>query len=52
MRYLTPMPGRDDTFESYYGSLVLRRQEGAPTAEEAKRDFEPVRRLMDKAVIF
>lgn len=44
--------GRDMQFENYYGSLVRNRIDGGPTAAEARRDFEPVRRLIDRAVIY
>jgi len=52
VQILAPRGGRDEGFESYYGSILLTRQDGAPSAEEARRDFEPVRRIMDRAVIF
>ncbi|ACZ39343.1 hypothetical protein [Sphaerobacter thermophilus] len=52
VQILAPRSGRDEGFESYYGSILLTRQDGTPSAEEARRDFEPVRRIMDRAVIF
>lgn len=52
MRLLTPTRSRDYEFETYYGSLVLRSQEGVPSAEEARRDYEPVRRIIDRATIY
>lgn len=42
----------DAGFESYYGSLIRGRQDGVPSAAEARRDFRSVRRIMDKAIIY
>lgn len=52
MNYLVMIPGRDSAFETYYGSLVLGRQDGVPSASEARRDYEPVRKVMDRVVVF
>jgi len=42
----------DREFESYYGGLLMHKREGGPSAAEARRDYEPVRRVIDRAVIF
>lgn len=52
MHYLVMMPGRDSAFETYYGSLVMGRQDGIPSAAEARRDYEPVRKLMDRVIVY
>lgn len=52
VRFLTPRRGRDTEFETYYLSVLMSRGEGVPSAEEARRDYEPVRRVIDRAVIF
>lgn len=52
VNYLTMIPGRDSAFESYYGSLVLARQEGIPSASEARRDYEPVRKVIDRVIVY
>lgn len=44
--------GADAEFEQYYGSLVSGNRSGAPTAAEARRDYEPVRRHIDRAIYF
>lgn len=33
----------DSPFEQYYGTLLRDRQEGGPSAQEARRDFENIR---------
>lgn len=52
VRYFTDGRGRDLGFETYYGSLIMRRSDGVPTAAEARRDYESVRRLMDRAIVY
>ncbi|MDI3339398.1 MAG: hypothetical protein QJR03_02580 [Sphaerobacter sp.] len=52
VRFLTSSPARDLEFEAYYGALLLTQRDGVPSAEEARRDYEPVRRVLDRAVIF
>lgn len=52
MHFLTAGPARDNSFESYYGTLARSRFQGGPSASEARRDFEVIRRTVDKAVIF
>ena len=52
MHYLTMIPGRDTAFETYYGSLVMDRQVGVPSAAEARRDYEPVRKIMDRVIVY
>lgn len=44
-------PVGDPTFATYYSSLVSQVGSGVPTIEEARRDFEPVRRVIDRAFI-
>jgi len=44
-------PISDPTFASYYSALVSEVGSGVPTIEEARRDFEPVRRLIDRAFV-
>lgn len=43
---------RDLGFEQYYGAIVMSERDGVPSAAEARRDFEPVRRVMERAIIF
>jgi hypothetical protein len=52
VRFLSAGPSRDNEFETYYGSLARSRYQGGPSASEARRDFEVIRRTVDKAVIF
>lgn len=42
----------DPTFETYYGQIMRGRQDGVPSAQEARRDFENIRRVLDKATIY
>ncbi|MCX2726660.1 hypothetical protein OO015_04030 [Thermomicrobium sp. 4228-Ro] len=44
-------PVTDPTFATYYSMLVSEVGSGAPTVEEARRDFESVRRVLDRAFI-
>ena len=44
-------PVSDPTFTAYYSALVSHVGSGVPTIEEARRDFEPVRRVIDRAFI-
>lgn len=44
--------GRDIEFENYYGSLIATRRDGVPSATEARRDYEVVRRNLDRAILF
>lgn len=41
----------DPTFASYYSALVMGVRSGAPSVEEARRDFEVVRRVLDRAFV-
>lgn len=43
--------GRDAEFEQYYGSLILNRRNGGPSAAEARRDYASVRKHLDRAFI-
>ena len=52
MHFLTVTNARDNAFENYYVSLARSRYQGAPSAAEARRDFEVIRRTVDKAIIF
>lgn len=53
LSYLNGAPIRGDReFESYYGGLLMHRREGGPSAAEARRDYEPVRKVIDRAIIF
>ncbi len=52
MHFLTANQARDNAFESYYGTIARSRYQGGPSASEARRDFEVIRRTVDKAVIF
>ena len=49
VRFMTA--GGDNGFESYYTSLARRTQDG-PNAREARRDYEVIRRVKDRAIIF
>lgn len=42
----------DMPFESYYGSLLRDQQEGGPSAQEARRDFENIRQSMTRLSVF
>ena len=52
INFLTVNPARDNQFESYYGALARSRYAGTPSASEARRDYEVVRRTVDRAIIF
>ncbi|HEX7102269.1 MAG TPA: hypothetical protein VF201_06460 [Nitrolancea sp.] len=52
VHFLASGPARDNQFESYYGALARSRYNGGPSASEARRDFEVVRRTADRAIIF
>ena len=52
MHFLAVTPARDNQFENYYGSLARSRFNGGPSASEARRDYEVVRRTVDRAVIY
>jgi hypothetical protein len=52
VHFLSNGPARDNQFESYYGALARSRYNGGPSATEARRDFEVVRRTADRAIIF
>lgn len=52
MRLFNTGLARDNEFESYYAPLARSRYQGGPSAAEARRDFEVIRRTVDKAVIF
>jgi hypothetical protein len=52
MHFLAVSPSRDSQFENYYGALARSRYNGGPSASEARRDYEVVRRTVDRAVIF
>ena len=52
MHFLVGGPARDNAFENYYGAIASKRAQGGPSASEARRDFEVIRRTVDKAVIF
>ncbi|MBX6754308.1 hypothetical protein [Thermorudis peleae] len=40
----------DSLFEEYYSAVVSRAGSGAPSAREARRDFEAVRRVLTRTV--
>ncbi|MDW7981990.1 MAG: hypothetical protein RMH81_04150 [Thermomicrobium sp.] len=44
-------PISDPSFATYYSALVSEVSSGVPTIEEARRDFEPVRRVIDRAFV-
>ncbi len=44
--------GADLMFEDYYSALLTRTGAGAPSADEARRDFESVRRIVNRALIY
>jgi hypothetical protein len=44
--------GGDTQFQIYYGGLVKQGLEGGPSAREAKRDFESVRRTISHTSIY
>ncbi len=44
-------PVTDPTLATYYSVLVSAVDSGVPTIDEARRDFEPVRRVIDRAFI-
>jgi len=44
-------PISDPSFTAYYSALVSEAGSGVPTVEEARRDFEPVRRVIERAFI-
>ncbi|MCX7624177.1 MAG: hypothetical protein RMK01_09200 [Thermomicrobium sp.] len=44
-------PVTDATFAAYYSLLVSEVGSGAPTIDEARRDFEAVRRVIDRAFV-
>ncbi|MCM8748363.1 hypothetical protein NET02_04335 [Thermomicrobiaceae bacterium CFH 74404] len=44
--------GTDLMFEDYYSALLSRTGAGAPSASEARRDFESVRRVVSRALIY
>ncbi len=44
--------GTDLTFEDYYSALLARTGSGAPSAEEARRDFESIRRIVSRAMVY
>lgn len=50
--FLSTGPSRDNAFESYYGALARSRNVGGPSASEARRDFEVIRRTVDKAILY
>lgn len=51
-KFVRFMAGNGDSgFEKYYTTLA-RRNEGGPSAAEARRDYEVIRRVKDRAVIF
>lgn len=45
------MPVTDPGFVSYYSALVTGSTTGVPSVEEARRDFESVRRVIDRAFV-
>lgn len=42
----------DSTFETYYGSILRDRQEGGPSAQEARRDFEGIRQTISRIGVY
>ncbi|MFN3337380.1 MAG: hypothetical protein ACK42I_07770 [Thermomicrobium sp.] len=42
-------PLSDPSFATYYSALVSEAGSGVPTAEEARRDFESLRRFIERA---
>jgi hypothetical protein len=52
MRLFNAGVSRDNAFENYYAPLARSRNQGGPSAAEARRDFEVIRRTVDKAIIF
>ncbi len=52
IHFFTAASARDNAFENYYGSIARSRYQGGPSASEARRDFEVIRRTVDRAVIY
>jgi len=44
--------GPDLRFEDYYTALLVRSGAGAPSAQEARRDFEAVERAVNRALVY
>ena len=42
----------DSPFEHYYGTLLRDRQEGGPNAQEARRDFDSMRKLASRIGVY
>lgn len=41
----------DRLFETYYGSVLRENQEGGPSAQEARRDFQQIRETLSRVSI-
>lgn len=52
LRRIRTGAGADVMFEDYYSTLLSRTGSGAPSASEARRDFEAVRRIVSRALIY
>ncbi len=52
IHFFSAGPSKDNAFESYYGALARSRYQGGPSASEARRDFEVIRRTVDKAIVY
>jgi hypothetical protein len=48
----TARPQGDSLFQSYYGNLISRGQDGGPSAQEARRDFEGIRETISRTSIY
>jgi hypothetical protein len=42
----------DSPFETYYGSILRDRQDGGPSAEEARRDFQHIRETVSRISVY
>jgi hypothetical protein len=44
--------GSDHNFENYYGQLVRKQGDSAPSATEARRDYMAVRASVDRISLY
>ena len=51
-RRLSIGSGVDSGFEQYYGNIVRQQRDGAPSAAEARQDYEHVRRVISRAALY
>jgi hypothetical protein len=42
----------DGMFQSYYGNLIAKGQDGGPSAQEARRDFENIRGAVGRIIVY